>query len=63
MWIEALHRISITKVTAMLGLVPAMTLVFAYLYLNEVPGVRQTLGVIPILIGGYILTRPNNTQQ
>lgn len=58
MWIEALHRISITKVSAMLGLVPAMTLVFAYLYLQEVPEVRQMLGVIPILIGGYILTKP-----
>ena len=49
MWIEA---------SAMLGLVPAMTLVFAYLYLQEVPEVRQMLGVIPILIGGYILTKP-----
>ncbi|PHQ92705.1 MAG: EamA family transporter [Sulfurimonas sp.] len=58
MWIEALHRISITKVSAMLGLVPAMTLLFAYLYLNEVPDLRQILGVIPILIGGYILTKP-----
>jgi len=58
MWIEALHRISITKVSAMLGLVPAMTLLFAYLYLNEVPDLRQILGVIPILIGGYLLTKP-----
>ena len=58
MWIEALHRISITKVSAMLGLVPAMTLLFAYLYLNEVPDLRQILGVIPILIGGYMLTKP-----
>jgi drug/metabolite transporter (DMT)-like permease len=58
MWIEALHRISITKVSAMLGLVPAMTLIFAYLYLHEVPDLRQILGVIPILIGGYILTKP-----
>lgn len=58
MWIEALHRISITKVSAMLGLVPAMTLLFAYLYLNEIPDLRQILGVVPILIGGYLLTKP-----
>ena len=58
MWIEALHRISITKVSAMMGLVPMMTLFFAYLYLDEVPQFRQILGIIPVLVGGYMLTRP-----
>ena len=58
MWIEALHRISITKVSAMMGLVPMMTLFFAYLYLDEVPEMRQILGIIPVLIGGYLLTKP-----
>jgi len=58
MWIEALHRISITKVSAMMGLVPMMTLLFAYLYLHEIPQLRQILGIIPILIGGYLLTKP-----
>lgn len=58
MWIEALHRISITKVSAMLGLVPMMTLFFAYLYLNEVPEFRQIVGIIPVLVGGYLITKP-----
>jgi len=58
MWIEALHRISITKVSAMMGLVPVMTLLFAYLYLHEVPNLRQLLGILPVLIGGYLITRP-----
>ena len=58
MWIEALHRTSITKVSAMLGLVPMMTLIFAYFYLDEVPELRQILGIIPVLVGGYLLTRP-----
>jgi drug/metabolite transporter (DMT)-like permease len=58
MWIEALHRISITKVSAMMGLVPMMTLFFAYSYLDEVPDLRQILGIIPVLIGGYLLTKP-----
>lgn len=57
MWIEALHRISITKVSAMLGLVPALTLFFAYLFLNEVPAVRQLFGIIPLLLGGYLITK------
>jgi drug/metabolite transporter (DMT)-like permease len=58
MWIEALHRTSITKLSAMLGLVPMMTLIFAYFYLNEVPELRQVLGVVPVLAGGYLLTKP-----
>lgn len=58
MWIEALHRTSITKISAMMGLVPMMTLFFAYFYLNEIPEFRQILGIIPVLIGGYLLTKP-----
>jgi len=58
LWMEALHRISITKISAMIALVPPMTLFFAYLYLNEVPEMRQIIGIIPILIGGYLLTKP-----
>jgi len=58
MWIEALHRVSITKVSAMMGLVPLMTVLFTALFLDEVPSLKQGLGLIPILVGGYILTRP-----
>jgi drug/metabolite transporter (DMT)-like permease len=62
MWIEALHRTSITKLSAMLGLVPMMTLVFAYFYLHEVPELRQVLGIVPVLAGGYLLTKPVENQ-
>lgn len=58
LWMEALHRISITKISAMIALVPPMTLFFAYVYLDEVPEIRQIVGIIPILIGGYLLTKP-----
>lgn len=58
MWIEALNRISITKLSAMLALLPMMTLFFAYLYLGEVPHIRQIIGIIPILVGGYFITKP-----
>ncbi len=62
LWIEALHRISITKMSAMLALVPIFTLIFAYLTLNEVPDLRQVLGIIPILIGGYLITKPEKSR-
>jgi len=58
LYIEALHRISITKVSAMLALIPLFTLIFAYFTLHEVPNLRQILGIIPILIGGYFITKP-----
>lgn len=58
LWIEALHRTSITKVSAMMGLMPVFTLTFAYFYLGEVPEFRQIVGIMPVLIGGYLLTRP-----
>lgn len=61
LWIEALHRISITKISAMLALSPLFTLLFAYFALNEVPGLRQLLGMAPILIGGYLITRPETS--
>jgi drug/metabolite transporter (DMT)-like permease len=58
MWIEALNRMSITKLSAMLALLPMMTLFFAYLYLGEVPEFRQMMGIIPVLVGGYLITKP-----
>ena len=58
MWIEALHRISITKVSAMMGIVPVMTLLFAYFYLGEVPELHQLMGIVPVLLGGYLITKP-----
>jgi drug/metabolite transporter (DMT)-like permease len=58
MWIEALNRLSITKLSAMLALMPAFTLFFAYIYLDEVPELRQMMGIIPVLVGGYLLTKP-----
>ena len=59
LYIEALHRISITKVSAMLALIPLFTLIFAYFTLHEVPQLRQVFGIIPILIGGYLITKPS----
>ena len=58
MWIEALNRMSITKLSAMLALMPMMTLFFAYIYLDEVPDFRQLVGIVPVLVGGYLITKP-----
>jgi drug/metabolite transporter (DMT)-like permease len=57
-WMEALHRVSITKISSMVAMIPVFTLLFAYLYLGETPQFRQLLGIIPVLVGGYFLTKP-----
>lgn len=58
LWVEALHRISITKTSALAAMTPLFTLVLAYFWLDELPTWSQMLGVIPILIGGILITRP-----
>ncbi len=59
LWVEALHRISITKLSAMTALIPLFTMIFAYLFLQEIPTPRQMLGVPFILLGGLLITRPH----
>ena len=56
-WVESIHRISITKASAMAALIPVFTLLFAYLTLNEIPGNSQLAGILPVLLGGYLITR------
>jgi drug/metabolite transporter (DMT)-like permease len=57
LWIEALYRIGITKLSAMIAFMPLFTLLFAYLTLNELPSARQLLGTVPILLGAFWITR------
>jgi len=57
-WIEAIYLISITKASAMAALTPLMTIFFAYLFLDEVPTLVQLIAIVPIILGGYMITRP-----
>lgn len=57
LWIEALHRISITKMNAMLALSPVFTIILAKIFLNEAIEVEKIIGVFPIIIGGYLITK------
>jgi drug/metabolite transporter (DMT)-like permease len=63
LWVEALHRISITKMSAMVAVLPIFTLIFAYPVLGEVPTIRQLAGIVPILIGGWLITRPVKSRE
>lgn len=57
-WIEGLHRLNITKVSAMTALSPLFTMLFAFFILHEIPGGWQLAGILPILAGGILITRP-----
>jgi drug/metabolite transporter (DMT)-like permease len=56
-WIEAIYRIPITKASALAAFMPVFTMFFAFLLLNEVPTLEQVLAIVPIVIGGYLITR------
>ncbi len=55
-WMEAIHRIPITKAIALESVGPLSTMVFAYSILGEIPSVWQLLGILPIFAGIWLLT-------
>ncbi|WP_029407853.1 DMT family transporter [Thiomicrorhabdus sp. Milos-T2] len=57
LWVEAIHLLPITKVNALYAFAPLMTMGLAYIVLQEVPSWSQVIGVLPILLGGYLITR------
>jgi drug/metabolite transporter (DMT)-like permease len=57
LWVEAIHLLPITKVNALFAFAPLMTLGLAYWVLNQIPTVSQLVGIMPILVGGYLITR------
>lgn len=66
-WIEAIHRIPVTKAISFGPMTPAITLTFAYFILGEVPTFWQFAGLIPIAFGALLIldifekkTAPNN---
>lgn len=57
MWIEAIHRISITKASAMIAFIPLFTMIFAYFTRSEIPTRLDFLGALLIMGGSYWITR------
>ncbi|PIQ77598.1 hypothetical protein COV82_03565 [Candidatus Peregrinibacteria bacterium CG11_big_fil_rev_8_21_14_0_20_46_8] len=57
LWLEAIHRIPVTKAISLSSISPAFTLLFAFLFLDELPTVAQIAGFFPIFAGVLLLTR------
>lgn len=51
----ALEKAETSLVSPLLTFNPAFTIVIAWLTLGEIPGVRQSIGVVLVLVGAYLL--------
>lgn len=58
LWIEGIHRISVTKASALNSLTPAFTILFAFLVIDNAPTMSQILALPLTILGVYLLTRP-----
>jgi drug/metabolite transporter (DMT)-like permease len=56
LWIEAIHRISVTKSVALSSLTPFLTLLFAWLLLHQTPSLLQLSSLVPLVVGTLLLT-------
>jgi drug/metabolite transporter (DMT)-like permease len=56
LWLEGIHRISVTKADAVASIGPLFTLLFAYLILHQPPTIWQLVSLIPLAVGLYLLT-------
>ena len=63
LWVEAIYNISITKASALGAAAPVFTIFFAYIVLNETPAKLELLSIIPVLLGGYLITRKDSYVQ
>ncbi len=55
-WVEAIHRLSVTKAQALASIAPLFTLLFAWLILRQVPSVWQLASLVPLILGVLLLT-------
>lgn len=55
-WIEAIHRISVTKGSALSSINPFLTLIIAWVFLHQAPTLWQFLSLIPLVLGVLLLT-------
>lgn len=56
LWVEGIHRISVTKANALSTPTPLLTLIFAYLFLHQTPTMWQMLSIFPMIAGLILLT-------
>jgi len=56
LWVEGIHRISVTKAVAITSIIPLLTLLFAWIILGQVPNIWQLVSLVPLILGVLLLT-------
>jgi drug/metabolite transporter (DMT)-like permease len=62
LWIEGIHRISVTKANALSAVTPLLTLSFAWIILHNTPTTFQLLAFVPMFFGVVLLSKNNGVQ-
>lgn len=57
LWIEAIHRLPIAKTAALTEVGVLLTLLFAYIFLDQPATLKQIIGALPIMVGLFLLTK------
>ena len=57
LWVEGIHRMSVTKANAISGLSPLVALVLSWLWLGMPPTGAQLASFLPLFVGMILLTR------
>jgi drug/metabolite transporter (DMT)-like permease len=55
-WIEGIHRISVTKSNALSSVSSFLTLLFAWIFLQNMPTIWQLLSLVPMGLGVILLS-------
>jgi len=55
LWIEGIHRITVTKANALNSLSPLVTLLFAWIFLKTAPTPWQLLSFVPLFFGVILI--------
>ena len=56
MWLEAIHRIPVTKALALNSITPLFTLLIAWPLLSQTPTPWQFVSLVPMVLGIFLLT-------
>jgi len=56
LWLEAIHRIDVTKANALSSINPLFTLLFAWILLNDSPTLWQLCALLPMALGIILLS-------
>lgn len=64
LWYEGIKRIDVSKaVSISIGSYPAFSLLFAILFLKEIPTIYQLVGFVTIILGILILTKKSRKME